>query len=177
MYQPESIYAKLAYRSVISKVKTGSAKNILKESIPKELSEQKACFVSIHIQDGGLRGCIGTIHPAEPTLYEEIVRNAVSACTRDSRFAPVKEDELENITISVDVLSVPEKINSINDLDPLVYGVIVSDGGFRKAVLLPGLHGIDTIEEQLKIVKRKAGIYGFDNNELEIKRFTSTRYH
>ena len=110
-------------------------------------------------------------------MYEEIVRNAVAACTRDSRFSPVEEKELENIEISVDVLSIPEKIKSLNDLDPSIYGVIVSDGCYRKAVLLPGLNGINTVEEQLKIVKRKAGIENFDNTELEIKRFTSIRYH
>lgn len=176
MYQPKSIFAKVAINAIISKIKTGSVKNFLAEEKPSQLKGQSACFVSIHLKSGELRGCIGTIDPAEPTLYEEIIRNAVAACTCDSRFSPVQEDELESITVSVDVLSKP-KISSVDELDPSIYGVIVSDDGFRRAVLLPGLKGIETVEEQLRIVKRKAGIYDTDNSALKIKTFTSTRYH
>lgn len=177
MYHPKSEYAKVALNTIISKVKTGSVDKILNENIPEELSRPQACFVSIHKLDGSLRGCIGTIEPVEKNLYSEIVRNAIAACTRDSRFSPLKEDELEEITVSVDVLTLPEKIQSVEELNPKIFGVIVSDGGFRKAVLLPGLKGIDTTEEQLKIVKKKAGIYQVDDNSLEIKKFSSTRYH
>lgn len=177
MYQPETIFTKVALNTIISKVKTNSVDKLLNEIPPEELSDPSACFVSLHLKDGSLRGCIGTIEPVEKTLYKEIIRNAVAACSRDSRFSPVLQDELENLTVSVDVLSIPEKIQTIEDLDPEIYGVIVSDGEFRKAVLLPGLKGIDTVEEQLKIVKRKAGIFQDDNNKLIIKRFSSTRYH
>jgi len=177
MYQPETIFTKVALNAIISKVKTNSVDKLLNEIPPEELSNPSACFVSLHLTDGSLRGCIGTIEPVEKSLYKEIIRNAVSACSRDTRFTPVLNEELENLTISVDVLSVPEKIQTIEYLDPALYGVIVSDGGFRNAVLLPGLKGIDTVEEQLKIVKRKAGIYQTDNKDLIIKRFSSTRYH
>jgi uncharacterized protein len=177
MYKPETIFTKVALNTIISKVKTDSVDNLLKETEPKQLEKPAACFVSIHMIDGSLRGCIGTIEPTESSLYKEIIRNAVAACTRDSRFSPVKKEELEEIIISVDVLTIPEEIENIKELDPSIYGVIVSDRGFRKAVLLPGLKGIDSVEEQLKIVKRKAGIYEKDFSELTIKRFSSTRYH
>lgn len=177
MYQTKSIYTKLALNTIISKVKNNTVDKILSESIPDDLVEPAACFVSIHKTDKSLRGCIGTIIPVEECLYKEIIRNAVAACTRDSRFLPLEEDELEEIEVSVDVLTKPETIESIDDLDPQIYGVIVSDGGFRKAVLLPGLKGIESVEEQLRIVKKKAGIYDMKNHEIEIKRFSSRRYH
>ena len=56
---------------------------------------------------------------------------------RDPCFSTVKIDELADIDISVDVLSEPTSA-TIDELDPKVYGVIVSKG-FKKGLLLPNL--------------------------------------
>ena len=45
----------------------------------------------------------------------------------------------------------------MRELDPRVFGVEVT-AGWRRGVLLPDLEGVDTVEEQLAIVLRKAGI-------------------
>lgn len=132
------------------------------------------CFVSLHNSDNSLRGCIGTIEPRTEDLFYEIVQNAISAATQDPRFAPVTTNELEQLHISVDVLSKPEP-TTIKMLDAKKYGVIITDG-FRKGVLLPNLEGIDSVENQIDIVKRKAGIYSTNNANLTILRFESTRY-
>ncbi|HCU08399.1 MAG TPA: hypothetical protein DF480_05475, partial [Clostridiales bacterium] len=99
----------------------------------------------------------GTIQPVRESLAEEILHNAVSAGTEDPRFLPVREKELPLLTYSVDVLSVPEPVTSESELDPRRYGVIVSFGG-RRGLLLPDLEGVDTVEDQLRIALRKAGI-------------------
>ena len=130
-----------------------------------------ACFCSIK-KRGGLRGCIGTLEPAEPTLADEIARNAWSAAFRDPRFPPVQADELDALTYSVDVLSPCEPCR-LTDLDPAVYGVIVSLG-WRRGVLLPALEGVDTVERQLSIALQKAGI-GPDEPYV-LQRFTVARY-
>jgi hypothetical protein len=78
----------------------------------------------------------------------------------------VKKDELEEIEYSVDVLEKPVKVKDINELDPKVYGVIVTKGS-RKGVLLPNLEGVDTVDKQLDIVLRKAGISKEENYTLE----------
>jgi len=131
-------------------------------------------FVSIHGQNGDLRGCIGTIAPACATLAEEIVQNARRACSRDHRFGPVREDELPGLKIKVDVLSAPEDIESADDLDPLVYGAIVSASGGRKGLLLPALEGVDSVEQQIGICRRKGGI-GPDE-PVTLRRFTVERH-
>jgi AMMECR1 domain-containing protein len=113
----------------------------------------------------------------EKNLLTEIKRNAVSAAFRDSRFEPLHEDEFENLEISVDVLSVPEQIEHPDDLDPEVYGVIVSDGTYHRAILLPSIEGIDTVEKQLSIVKRKAGLGHKNWEDLTVYRITTTRYY
>jgi len=137
-----------------------------------ELQHPAACFVSIHKQ-GRLRGCIGTIHPTEPTLAQEIVRNAVLASTEDPRFMPVTPDELPDLDYSVDVLNEPEPVDSPAALDPRRYGVIVR-AGRRRGLLLPDLEGVDSVAMQVAIALEKGGIRS--DEPYELSRFTVTRY-
>lgn len=130
-----------------------------------------ACFVSLK-QHGELRGCIGTLTPAEPDVGREIARNAHSAAFQDPRFPPVRDDELEGLTVSVDVLS-PSEPCSTKELDPSTYGVIVH-AGFRRGVLLPDLPGIDSVAKQVLIALQKAGISPQETYAVE--RFTVARY-
>jgi AmmeMemoRadiSam system protein A len=134
---------------------------------------RKGCFVSIKNRDGSLRGCIGTFLPACEGLAGEITANAASAATRDPRFPPMRPEELSGVRISVDVLSEPELVRPGMKLDPEVYGVIVCKGG-RRGLLLPALEGVDSVERQLDIAARKAGIHDMDG--AEIYRFTVDRY-
>ena len=177
MYNPKSIYTEVALAAIVAKVKNkeSAIPDVLKNN--SQLLDVQSCFVSIHLKNGDLRGCIGTIKPVEKNLYHEILRNAEAACTRDSRFRPVSEEELENLKVSVDVLSVPEEIQNVDDLDAEKYGIIISDGAFRRGVLLPNIPTVDSVDEQIRIVKRKAGIVQNSNHGLIIERFTSTRYH
>ncbi|ABR30864.1 hypothetical protein SU69_05135 [Thermosipho melanesiensis] len=143
-------------------------------NLPKELFEKRAgCFVTLHTKAGKLRGCIGTFQPTQENLALEIRNNAIAAAMQDPRFPPVSKEELENIVVSVDILSDIEKVDSINELDPKKFGIIVQKG-FRRGLLLPDIEGVETVEEQIKIAKLKAGI--FDNN-FEIFKFTVQRYH
>lgn len=121
-----------------------------------EMAEKAGCFVSLK-KKGDLRGCIGTILPRKAGLAEEIAENSLAAAFEDPRFLPVKQGELDDISISVDILSVPEAVPDVTLLDPKKYGVIVEKGGAR-GVLLPDLEGVDTVEAQLSIAARKAGI-------------------
>ncbi len=67
---------------------------------------------------GQLRGCIGTFLPATENIYTEIVRNAIASATEDPRFPPVSPKELEELEYSVDILSPPEPVKSLDELDP-----------------------------------------------------------
>jgi AmmeMemoRadiSam system protein A len=118
--------------------------------------ERAGAFVSLH-RGGQLRGCIGTIAPTRRTLGEEIMMNAIEACARDPRFSPVRESELSDLDVKVDILHPFEPIDSMKELDPYKYGVIVESRG-RRGLLLPNLEGVDTVEEQVSIARRKAGI-------------------
>ncbi|GAI55203.1 unnamed protein product, partial [marine sediment metagenome] len=143
-------------------------------NIPPEFQRKAGVFVSLH-KKGELRGCIGTYLPTQKNIAEEIIRNAISSATQDPRFPPVREEELKEIEISIDILSEPELIHSLDDLNPRKYGVIVNKG-WQKGLLLPDLEGVDTAETQLKIAKQKAGLLGIPLDQLKIYRFTVTRY-
>lgn len=164
-------YVELARKTVEKYIR--ERKVLSNEEIPEELTKEKAgVFVSIK-KKGELRGCIGTIYPTKNNIAEEIIANAISSSTRDPRFSPVRKKELKILTYSVDVLSNPEKIENISQLDPKKYGVIV-ESGYRKGLLLPDLEGVDTPEMQVDIAKRKAGI--FPGEDFEMYRFIVTRH-
>ncbi|HEY0377809.1 MAG TPA: AmmeMemoRadiSam system protein A [Pyrinomonadaceae bacterium] len=138
------------------------------------LEECAACFVSIKMREGDLRGCIGTIEPAKKSLAEEIIANAVSSATRDPRFPPVAPAELSHLRYSVDVLSTPEPAQ-FEELDPKVYGVIVEDeSGTRRGLLLPDLQGVETARQQVDIAARKASIR--PGTPLKLSRFRVERF-
>lgn len=122
------------------------------------LSAPAACFVSIKTKTGELRGCIGTIEPTKQTLAEELIANAINAASRDPRFDPVSESELQALRYSVDILTTPEPA-TFAELDPKVYGVIVEDeSGKLRGLLLPDINGVDSAGQQVEIAARKAGI-------------------
>jgi len=168
----EDSYVRLA-RETIEKYIARREKNTVPGWVPAEMTERKAgVFVSIH-KEGRLRGCIGTIQPVRRSVAEEIICNAVSAATGDPRFDPVRPEELNRLEINVDVLSMPERIKSKDELDVKRYGVIVSSGS-RRGLLLPDLDGIDTVDEQIDIARKKGGISPRDNITLE--RFEVIRH-
>ncbi len=136
------------------------------------LQKEAGAFVSLH-KDGMLRGCIGTFLPTQDCVADELCRNAICAATEDPRFSPVRADELDFIEYSVDVLGTPEDIPDSSYLDPKRYGVIVRSG-MKRGLLLPDLEGVDTVEEQIDIAKRKAGIGRFEAESLQ--RFEVVRH-
>ena len=144
------------------------------DGLPEELLTRRAgAFVSLH-RNGKLRGCIGTIQATRKNVAEEILQNAVSACSRDPRFAPVTQEELRSLEISVDVLGELEPIDSPDALDVKRYGVVVSHG-FKRGLLLPNLEGVDTVEEQIAIARQKGGIRETEPYRLE--RFEVVRHY
>ncbi len=170
--EKEDAYVRLARKTIEEYVRTGRKPGAPTE-LPKEMREKKAgVFVSIK-KEGQLRGCIGTIQATKDSIAEEIMENAVSAAVRDPRFPQIEPRELELLTISVDVLGETEKIDSMKELDVKRYGVIVTRG-YRRGLLLPNLEGVDTVEEQVAIARKKAGIG--ESEKVSLERFEVVRH-
>lgn len=164
----------LARRAVESYVR--ERKVLDPEPLSGQAPRRAGVFVSLHLPDGSLRGCIGTTQPTQPGIEDEIVRNAISAATRDPRFDPLRPDELEGLDISVDVLGEPEEVSGTEELDPECFGIIVQTADGRQALLLPDLEGVDTVDQQVRITCRKGGIDP-DRDRYRIFRFQVERHH
>ncbi len=136
--------------------------------LPPPWSRSRGVFVTLRTAQGELRGCIGHIEPGLPTLGYEVASCAISSATRDARFAPVELDDLDGLRIEISVLSPPEPIASLDQLDPERFGVVVSSGQAR-GVLLPGIEGVHTARDQVRIAAAKAGLG--PNAPLQLERF------
>jgi len=101
--------------------------------------EQRGVFVTLTKQ-GELRGCIGFPTPVYP-LEEAIVKAARAAATEDPRFPIVKPAELNEISIEVTILTLPQPLTCPPEDRPDNikigrHGLIVS-GKRRHGLLLP----------------------------------------
>ena len=165
-------YCSLAIKSLESIVKYGKIITLPNNLSDDLLLKKAGVFVTLH-KGNSLRGCIGTIYPTTDSIAMEIIQNAISAGLNDPRFESVNKDELKYIRYSVDVLSEPEIITDISQLDVKRYGVILSYKN-KRGLLLPDLDGINDVETQLSIAKQKAGIS--DEVAVTIERFEVTRH-
>jgi len=123
--------------------------------LPDPWRAPRGVFVTLR-KAGELRGCVGHLGPTRSTLAEEVAVCSVLAGHQDGRFDAVRPSELPQLTYEISVLTPPEPTN-LEGLDPATYGVIVTSGN-RRGVLLPDLDGVDTVAEQIRICRRKAGI-------------------
>ena len=161
---------KLAKKTV--EVYVREDKKFKPRKLTPEMRERAGVFVSIH-KWGQLRGCIGTFEPSEKNVAAEIIANAISSATGDPRFPPVAASELDDLEYSVDILTEPEPVIDVGQLDHKEYGVIV-ESGWRKGLLLPDLEGVDSVEEQIAICRLKAGISM--DEPIKLYRFQVRRY-
>ena len=123
------------------------------------LGAQRGVFVTIRQQDGGdLRGCVGTFEAVTPNVVAETWRNARFAASEDRRFPPVTDEELPGLRFEVSVIHSREEVSSVAELDPRRYGVFVTTTDGRGGLLLPGIQGISTPEQQLQFAREKGGI-------------------
>ena len=125
-------------------------------NLPAALMKRGAVFVTVEKQ-GQIqpRGCRGTLRPSTRNLAEEIVRNAIAACSRDRRVAPLRLSELPLCRISLTVVLKVQPIASLRAHDAERNGLVVRDGS-HIGIVLP-FEGRDS-GVQLKWAKQKAGL-------------------
>jgi AmmeMemoRadiSam system protein B/AmmeMemoRadiSam system protein A len=160
----------LAKEALESYIKT--QKVIKPTKLTAEMQEKAGVFVCIK-KEGELRGCIGTFEPVQKNVASEIIANAISTAVNDPRFEPVDVSELGELEYTVDVLTHPEPVKGIDELDAKKYGVIVQ-AGYRRGLLLPDLEGVETPQQQIEICRQKGGI-GADE-AVKLYRFEVKRY-
>lgn len=153
---------RLAHVAIAEAVADGWARlasrsDLLPETPPPAILQPAAAFVTLH-EDGGLRGCIGSLAADRP-LWQTVVGAAVAAALDDPRFAPVTAVEVPWLSIDVSVLGLPHPLDDPADFQPGRDGVIVARGG-RRGLLLPEV-AIDHrwgLREMLEGTCSKAGL-------------------
>lgn len=135
-----------------------------KPLIPEDqaLMAKAATFVTLHVA-GQLRGCIGNLQPVG-AMWRGICDNALNAALHDSRFSPVRREEVELIDLHISVLSPPHPLvyasaeELLTKLRPGVDGVILHEGR-RSATFLPQVwEQLPDAERFLDHLCRKAGL-------------------
>jgi len=138
-----TLLVQLARRAVENCLKT--RKNFtLPEGLSQKLLQPSGVFVTINTvrnKEKELRGCIGYPYPTTP-LAEAVIDSAINAATRDTRFPPLKSQELDRVVFEVSVLTPPQKIEIRNPKEYPTKIKVGEDGliierGIYKGLLLP----------------------------------------
>jgi len=98
------------------------------------LLQESGAFVTLK-KHGELRGCIGHLIGDRP-LYLVVQNVALSAAVADQRFPPVTGEELSDLEIEISVLSSLEQVESVDQIQVGLHGVIIRRG-LQQAVYLP----------------------------------------
>lgn len=130
----------------------------LPDAFPREgvFAERRGVFVTLHVRNR-LQGCIGVIEAKEP-LGEAIARCAASAALEDPRFAPMRAEQLDELSIEISLLSPMEPI-SPEAIEIGRHGLFVHLHA-QRGLLLPQVaieHRL-TREQFLEETCRKAGL-------------------
>jgi AmmeMemoRadiSam system protein A len=144
----------LARESVAAAAGGNDLPNLRNPSGP--LREKGAVFITLR-SGGELRGCIGHLEAQQP-LWESVRDMAAAAAARDSRFPPVRPDEVPGLEFEISALS---PMTSIRPSEIVVgtHGLYVKHDGIS-GLLLPqvAVEWEWSAEEFLRRTFEKAGL-------------------
>ena len=136
-------------------------------------------FVTLR-RRGRLRGCMGTLDPSQP-LPDAVRRAAQTAAFEDPRFPPVTLSELPELSVEVSILTEPQPMRSLDDLELGKHGIIVQRG-HQRGLFLPQVaveHRMDKETFLSRCCAEKAGLPpdAWRNPETEVFLFGAEVYH
>jgi AMMECR1 domain-containing protein len=175
MFHPKTQYAKIAFDTILFYKTTGQIRKTDESKITPDLKLNLGCIVYIYDSNDTLISYFGNVYPQKPSLYEEIVSNAVIAAD-STKNGQLTERSMEQINVFVDVLSLPHKVDNIQELNPQKQGLFIKDKNGKTGFVLPNQKGIKTGTDQLKLAKKQAGLEKKNDSEIEIMSFKVTRY-
>lgn len=126
------------------------------------LQQEGASFVTLY-HLGELRGCVGSSRAHRP-LVADVAANAFAAAFRDSRFSALKRTEVDELSLSVTLLSDPVAMTFDDEADLLAQlrpgkdGLIIESDG-KRALFLPQVwSSLPQPTRFLGQLKQKAGL-------------------
>ena len=136
-----------------------------------------ACFVTLTVNDR-LRGCIGTLTPYR-SLLDDVSGNARAAAVDDSRFPPVRPEDLAAITVEVSLVSPLDELHFSSESELLAQVRVGTDGlviehEAHRATFLPQVwENLGVPETFLSELRAKAGLSrSYWSDDLRAWRFT-----
>ena len=145
------------------------------------LGNTGASFVTL-MQQGKLRGCIGTLE-AHRALGEDVKANAAAAAFRDPRFKPLEKHEFATISVEVSVLSAVESMafrdedDALQQLRPETDGVIFQYGHHRSTFLPQVWEDFPDPRVFMGHLKHKAGLPpDFWDPSARLSRYTVNKW-
>lgn len=162
---PHAKQAMAIARNALEAAVRGKAYHLPRD-VPPELTSRRAGVFLTLVKEGRLRACWGTLEPQHRHIAEEIVAVARAVTTRDTRFPPLKPEEVDRVRIILTVVASLPQPTSPARIRPREHGVLVRSGN-RSAVVLP--HEGRTVRRMLTLARQKAGIR--DGEPLEVYVF------
>ena len=171
----------IAFSSIKNGIENGQALIVNPLDYSKALQEKRSTFVTLKIFHQ-LRGCIGTLEAHKP-LCVDVSENAYSAAFSDPRFPCLRSEELNNVKISISVLSIPEAISFSSEKDLLnkikvgIDGLTLEEGHHRGTFLPAVWESVSSPEEFLNELKQKASLpKDYWSETLKISRYTTESF-
>jgi len=128
--QERRVLLHLAHEAIASALEHSE---ISPEPPSEHLAQPRGAFTTIY-HYGQLRGCVGYVLPV-CSLYRTVAETARAAAFDDTRFPPLRSEELPGLQVSLSILSVLEPI-SPERIEIGRHGLVVTMGG-RRGLLLP----------------------------------------
>ena len=131
-YSPEerALLLRLAHDSIAAAIE---GKEISLEPPSEHLAQPRGAFTTIYVH-GDLRGCVGYVLPVA-SVYRTIADTARAAAFDDTRFPPLRAEELPALEVSVSILSPTEPIEP-DQIEIGRHGLLITKGAHR-GLLLP----------------------------------------
>ena len=172
-------------------------------TLPAGFKNKSGVFVTLTTHPAGdLRGCIG--YPEPLIALEDALRDsAVSACSRDPRFPPVRAAELDGIRVEVSLLTPPSEIKVKRPSELAKHVKVGEDGlivqrSWGRGLLLPqvpvewgwdsedfltqtclkaGLPPDAWLDPETKVFKFQAEVFSEDGPRGEVRRRSLDEEH
>ena len=167
----------IAYDSIKSGLSDGKPLAVDLTKLDAALNTKRATFVTLH-KHGQLRGCIGMLEPVR-ALADDVAHNAFAAAFSDTRFSPLRAQELDQLDIHISILGTPEEIffdsedDLLKQIRPNIDGLIMEEG-HRRGTFLPSVwESVQDKKEFLTHLKMKSGLPGnYWSDSIRIQRYT-----
>ena len=166
----------VAKESIACGLKNGQPLPITPQHYSEPLQQTAATFVTLQL-DGQLRGCIGTLEE-HTSLVQDVAQHAFAAAFQDPRFAPLSEQEFDQIEIHLSILTAPEPLIVESEADllaklrPNIDGLVLEEGRHRATFLPAVWQQLSEPKAFLQHLKQKAGLpANYWSNALQFERY------